>query len=194
MDVDRIAILGWGSLLWDEREEFDAWHEPWHFDGPSLKIEFSRVSKSRLGALTLVIDNDHGGYTKVAYCISSRHNIELAVEDLRIREAVGKNGIGHFQRGGVGQFRDNVAFEAIAAWAESKELVGVVWTDLQSNFAKETGKKFSVDSALMYLAGLEGEAKEKAEKYLNAAPKFVETPLRRAWFAQNQIDSNYKPC
>lgn len=38
----KIALLGWGSLLWDKRPEFDEYHEPWQFDGPELPLEFSR--------------------------------------------------------------------------------------------------------------------------------------------------------
>lgn len=53
----KIAILGWGSLLWDESDaEFDERHHEWKFDGPVLKLEFARKSSSRLNALTLVID------------------------------------------------------------------------------------------------------------------------------------------
>ena len=53
----RISILGWGSLIWESRPAFDDLHGAWHPDGPTLKLEFSRVSlKTRLGALTLVID------------------------------------------------------------------------------------------------------------------------------------------
>ena len=33
----RIAILGWGSLIWDKRPEFDEKHAPWEDDGPALK-------------------------------------------------------------------------------------------------------------------------------------------------------------
>ena len=46
----HIAILGWGSLLWDERLEFDDHHAPWELDGPNLEIEFStaRVRSSNL--------------------------------------------------------------------------------------------------------------------------------------------------
>jgi hypothetical protein len=40
------AILGWGSLLWEEREAFNENHGPWKNDGPALKVEFSRVSSS----------------------------------------------------------------------------------------------------------------------------------------------------
>jgi len=68
----RIAILGWGSLLWEGGPEFDSWHGPWQYDGPTLKLEFSRVSKKRLRALTLVIDSEHGTETAVAWCLAKR--------------------------------------------------------------------------------------------------------------------------
>jgi len=55
-----IAILGWGSLLWDKNHDFDNQHESWKFDGPLLPLEFSRISKSRDNALTLVIDELNG--------------------------------------------------------------------------------------------------------------------------------------
>ena len=56
----KIVILGWGSLLWDKtHREFDRHHSKWKLDGPTLKLEFSRESASRLNALTLVIDPIH---------------------------------------------------------------------------------------------------------------------------------------
>jgi len=45
----RVAILGWGSLLWEGGSAFDKWHDDWRCDGPILNLEFSRVSASRLG-------------------------------------------------------------------------------------------------------------------------------------------------
>lgn len=44
----QIALLGWGSLLWEGGAEFDRGHDEWRLDGPELKLEFSRVSTSRL--------------------------------------------------------------------------------------------------------------------------------------------------
>ena len=82
----QIAILGWGSLLWEERPELDRRHDEWRCDGPSLKLEFSRVSSSRLNALTLVIDSTHGAKTRVAWCLSKRGDPDDAVDDLRCRE------------------------------------------------------------------------------------------------------------
>src|SRR5262249_52977469 len=45
----QIPILGWGSFLWEGGTDFDDWHDDWRFDGPPLRLEFSRVSTSRLG-------------------------------------------------------------------------------------------------------------------------------------------------
>jgi hypothetical protein len=42
----RIAILAWGSLLWEGGAEFDRWHGQWKFDGPTLELEFCRISES----------------------------------------------------------------------------------------------------------------------------------------------------
>jgi hypothetical protein len=141
--------------------------------------------------LTLVIDPDNGFPTAVSFCISRRNEIEQIIEDLRIREGAGKSGIGFFHKNGTNKFRDKPTFEAIAAWATVKKLDGVVWTDLRSNFTKETGKSFSVENALDYLAGLKGGAKIKAEEYLKKAPAFVQTPLRKAWNEENGIDLIY---
>lgn len=52
----KIAILGWGSLIWDKRNLRLAGE--WQVGGPVLPIEFSRVSG--YGRLTLVIDPLHG--------------------------------------------------------------------------------------------------------------------------------------
>jgi hypothetical protein len=71
---DQIAILRWGSLLWDGQNNryFDVLHGPWMFDGPELQLEFSRKSQTRSGALTLVIDSKHGASSRVAYAVSTR--------------------------------------------------------------------------------------------------------------------------
>jgi hypothetical protein len=63
----HIVILGWGSLLWDRRAAFDEQRGEWQFDGPNLSLEFSRISKTRAGALTLVIDPINGERCSVAY-------------------------------------------------------------------------------------------------------------------------------
>lgn len=134
---DRMAILGWGSLLWDARWEFDQWHEPWQHDGPVLKIEFSRISISRSGALTLVLDSRDGADTQVAYCLSSRTSLPQAVEDLRKREGTSTANVGYVRPNGDRKSRDSRTRSVIAAWAKARNIDAVVWTDLQSNFPEK---------------------------------------------------------
>jgi hypothetical protein len=184
----QIVILGWGSLLWDTRPEFDDQHGSWQLDGPEIKIEFSRVSQTRGGALTLVIDPKNGEVCRVAYAASRRRDPEDAICDLRSREGTTRSNIGFlFADGSRKQSRDANSLETIRAWAKAKNLDVVVWTDLGSNFDKVCGKPFGVDAALAHLQSLDQEAKAGAAEYVWRAPAFVDTPIRRAlqvqpWF------------
>ncbi len=188
----KIAILGWGSLLWDKENsiEFDKWHDPWVFDGPVLKVEFSRISKSRLGALTLVIDEAHGSSVRVASCFSKRTRVEDAVCDLRCREGTTVKSIGRLDIVSPGNRSNSDAAEnCILQWAQQKGLNAVVWTALKSNFAERTGQPFSVAAAVSYLKNLPPEGKSKAAEYVWRAPACVKTPLRLAlqkepWFQE----------
>jgi len=184
----RIAVLGWGSLLWDQRPEFDDQHGQWEPNGPELMLEFSRVSKSRRGALTLVIEPTNGAPCRVAYAWSKRRDPEDAICDLRSREGTTRSNIGyHFADGSRNQSRDSTTLAAIQAWATKSAIDVVVWTDLQSNFQRECGKPFSVQAALAHLQALDASAKAGAVEYLWRAPALVKTALRTAlevepWF------------
>lgn len=163
--VPRIAILGWGSLLWDRRPEFDDCHEDWKFDGPTLPLEFSRISKSRNGALTLVIDQTHGDPCSVAYAMSKR------------REGTSMKRIGFW-------FADRSRTcsvetpDTVAPWGTSKGFDVVVWTGLDSNFDSKTKLQFSVETVLRHLDSLQPEGRAMAANYVTKAPAFVRKPLR----------------
>jgi len=186
----HIAILGWGSLLWDERPEFDEHRSPWELDGPDLKLEFSRVSESRSGALTLVVDPVNGSICRVANARSKRRNPKDAICDLRSREGTTRSNMGiYFADGSSNQSKDPATLDTIKAWATSKDIDVVLWTDLPSNFAKDRGCSFSVENAVAYLRNLEVRARSRAAEYVWRAPSFVSTPLRTAlqaepWFKQ----------
>lgn len=188
----RIAILGWGSLLWEDSPEFDRWHAPWAYDGPILKIEFSRISKSRSGALTLVIDDKHGTPTTVAWCLSKRATVDDAVCDLRCREGTTLGNIGRMnvpaQAAGP---KGNEQGNPIVAWAQAKNIDSVVWTALKPNFQnqKQGRPPFSVAAAIAYLKTLDAASKAKAAEYVWRTCTFVKTDLRSAlqrepWFSE----------
>jgi len=186
----KIAILGWGSLLWEGGPEFDSWIEPWRYDGPALKIEFSRVSEKRLGALTLVIDTENGLSTQVAWCLSKRAKLEDAVADLRCREGTTNENIGCVcldERPAPPNTLEKE--DSIVAWARERKLDAVVWTALKSNFKEKVNKPFSVKAVVAYVKTLSPAGKAKAAEYVWRAPDFVQTAVRSAlqhepWFSK----------
>lgn len=187
----EIAILGWGSLIWDPRDDFKKYIGTWEDDGPILPIEFSRISKSRKGALTLVIDPDNGSQVRTKYTLSKRKNPEDAVCDLRTREGTIIRHIGlidlekDFYRGHWG-----FVIDKIKLWATEKQLRAVVWTDLPSNYTEETGDIFKPDNAIKYLKNIPNkEGQQASVDYIKNAPHCVNTPFRREvtqdqWFKQ----------
>jgi hypothetical protein len=191
----KIAILGWGSLLWDQCAEFDKQHEDWQFDGPSLKLEFSRISETRNDALTLVLDSDNGKSCQVAYALSKRNNPDDAICDLRCREGTTLENICfYFADGSRKQPRKRgiETLKSIQSWASGRKIDVVIWTNLESNFSEKSKckKSFSIDAALCHIQALDTEGKAKAAEYVWRAPKFIDTPLRRAlqsqpWFQKH---------
>lgn len=184
-----IVILGWGSLLWDERPEFNEQVKKWENDGPELPLEFSRVSKTRGDALTLVID-ENGSNCIVAHARSERKAPEDAIADLCHREGTSLANIGYcFADGSKKQSRSSTVLSVIAQWAKEKSVDVVVWTDLKSNFTEKSKEKreFSVAAAITHLQSLSPEGKAKAAEYVRRAPTFIKTALRSAiesepWF------------
>jgi hypothetical protein len=189
----RIAILGWGSLIWDKRAAFDEQHDDWQFDGPSLKIEFSRVSQSRNEALTLVLDPQHGKLCRVAYALSRRQTHDDAICDLRCREGTTLKNIGlYFVDGSQSRSRDAESLKTIQAWISPKKFDAVIWTDLPSNFQEKSRvrKRFSVKNAISHIQALDVVGKATTAEYVWRAPEFIKTPLRKAlesqpWFPEN---------
>lgn len=184
------AILGWGSLIWDYRPDFDRYRNEWDLDGPALPIEFMRVSKSRANALTLVLNLAHGHLCRVAYTTSKRSDPADAISDLRLREGTTLRNIGYFYADGSRQqSRNDRILSAISAWAKSRMIDAVAWTDLDSNFEEQAHTPFSVAAASTYLETLNEAGKAAAYEYISKAPAFVNTPIRRAaqssaWFLE----------
>ncbi len=175
----NIAILGWGSLVWDQREL--PTRSDWVDDGPHLPLEFSRVSKD--GRLTLVIDLNHGVSSKTCYALSSRSDLMDAVADLRDREGTVSKRIGFLDTRDHSKSIDRYAeqadvFAIIRAWALKNNVDSVIWTALTSQFKDETGSEFSVQRAIDYVNSLPKSAKKVATEYITKAPECVKTPFR----------------
>lgn len=175
----KIAIIGWGSLIWDPRKL--PREGTWQDDGPELPIEFSRISRD--GRLTLVIDETHGTSIKTKHVLSPRTSLRDARDDLRRREGTSDKNIGW-----VGVIRGTDSrndspgradVHAVEQWCRDKEYDGAVWTTLESNFEKETNTPFSVEACLDYLRHLPRNVRREALRYIRNAPKCVDTPVRQ---------------
>ncbi len=175
----KIAILGWGSLVWDSRDL--PLQSAWMTGGPTLPLEFSRVSKD--GRLTLVIDLVHGAQVPSRYAVSSRKDLGDAIADLRDREGSVRKRIGFVDvNSGITsktEFPEHAdVFDSMSEWCKINHFDAVVWTALPSQFDTETGKPFSVDNAIEYLLSLPKTARDTAFEYIKNAPEEVVTPVR----------------
>ena len=105
----KIAILGWGSLLWQPKNlQFDK-ETGWSANGPFLPIEFARISKD--GRLTLVITPKETKEVKTYFAISSYETVEEAVLNLAVREGSGRKQIGSYDKSTI-TFSHKVFFES----------------------------------------------------------------------------------
>ncbi|MGR3301299.1 MAG: hypothetical protein ACUZ8I_02235 [Candidatus Scalindua sp.] len=172
----NIAILAWGSLIWDKRELKIS--SDWSKDGIKLPIEFSRISQD--GRLTLVIDEDYGTLVDTYWAISRSSGIEESIEDLRQREGTINKRIGFLdlKNKKKNSHLSEGLIDRIEQWANDRNLSAVIWTDLPSNFKEKQGVVFSIDNAISYLESLEGEIKEKADKYIEESPTQIKTNLK----------------
>jgi hypothetical protein len=186
--AQHIAILGWGSLLWDPDADFDSQHGDWQKGGPTLKIEFSRISTTkRPGVLTLVIDEVNGSPVPVSWCLSKRGSVAAVQKDLREREGTKADDIKVIRVDEPhGPFPAGSVEATIADWAKQNSLTAVVWTGLRSNF-QQTNSDFTPAAALTYLKGLKTARKNKAVEYIRNAPAFVQTAFRTAFEADSDF-------
>lgn len=183
----NIAIVGYGSLVWDLDDLAPQVEGPWRRGaGPRLPIEFARISQKRQGALGLVIDEAVGDWCATSVIASSRRHLEEAVTDLARRERCPRQRIGRAERGKVPiSHLSSAVTVAIAGWIETSPFDAALWTELDANFAAETGAPFTHAAAEGYLRGLEGESLAEAWRYIESAPEETDTPLRRHLRAQD---------
>jgi hypothetical protein len=179
----NIAILGWGSLIWCPGGL--RIRTRWHEDGPSLPIEFARISRD--DRLTLVIQP--GAADQPTYwAFSELTDLNDARRNLKIRERCNSEDIHHVLRNGVSQgaIPPGIA-QTIATWASQQtDVDAVVWTGLRSNWRERRGTDFSIADATEFLLALEAARDrtkavyDRAREYVTHAPPRIDTEVRRA--------------
>ena len=177
--MERIAIIGFGSLLWDLDDLAPHVSGDWYVDhGPTLPIEFALVSRKRKRALAAVIDHGFGEHCVASVIESRKDTLPEAVADLARRERCDEQHIGALHRAnGFSRAKHSVTTELVGEWLQTTHYHAAIWTDAQSNFEEMTGVVFSVTTAVEYLQALPQESLREAKRYIENAP--VDTPLRR---------------
>lgn len=181
----RIAVLAWGSLVWQPRNGHgelcvDAGH-PWQSDGPELPIEFARISAD--GRLTLIALPGYDTTSAVLWRWSCHEGLEEAIDNLARREtnaprrhihSVGRSGV-------LNGSPDPVIAGSVRSWVTSRaDVDAVIWTGLPPGprWRANGHDGFSVDAAVAYASSLTGEMRVRAAEYVVRAPEQITTPLR----------------
>lgn len=166
----KIAIAGWGSLIWQPKELNYSKEFGWKIDGAFLPIEFARISNNN--RLTLVI-TPHGTEVQTLYTLSNSKTIDEAILDLAVREGCGKKNIGCYNKI-KNEFSDiNFPFkEKIKKWIDKTDFDAIIWTNLKENWQEKTKDRIE------YLKSLKGETKNLAEEYIRKTPEQIRTEYR----------------
>jgi hypothetical protein len=168
----KIACLAWGSLVWDPRGLPVL--EPWSGDGPDAPIEFTRQSND--GRITLVIDRDAKPVPLLWAPIKSS-GIENAQRALCFREGITTKNwrslIGLWQPGQP----NPIEIPRLSRWATDRDLNAVIWTALRPRFNEEE-RSPSLSEVVTYLRGLTGSRRNRAQEYVEKAPRQIDTNYR----------------
>jgi len=173
----KIAILGWGSLIWQPKElKYDI-DLGWNNEGVYLPIEFSRISND--GRLTLVIDSNA---TKVQtlYAVSLYDKLDEAISDLAEREGCFKDKIGWYDRSKDRFHPNNFIYKQdIKTWINDTDVDIVIWTNISRKFKDKIGLDHNSENVIEYLRTLSNDIKTNAEEYIRNAPFQINTVLRK---------------
>jgi len=177
----KIAILGWGSLIWNKG--ILEIKSEWLPDGPFLPIEFARISgvPKRERYLSLVIN--HGSSpVQTLYALSSYQNLEDAINNLMEREEIGrKHSIGFIDF--ITQYHNSrneneFVLDILKKWNKPLGYDAVIWTDLKPNFENVFGRPLSLPNCYSFLGSLNSIEFSKSKEYILQAPKQTITDNR----------------
>ena len=174
----KIAILGWGSLIWLPKDlKFDT-NSGWKENGPVLPIEFARISKD--GRLTLVI-TPNGTEVPTLYAVSSFDSLNLAVLNLKKREGTNEKYIGSYNKSKDEFSPKEIPYkDNIKNWIQTSDFDAVIWTNLPEklNLENMTKTEKDPDGRINYLQNLKGSESALAEEYIRNTPKQIATKYK----------------
>lgn len=183
-----IAIIGWGSLIW--KPESLPYEGYWQVGGPSLPLEFTRITSQR--PLTLVLDPVNGVICPTRFSFSSRTNLPEAIDDLKQREGTSEENIGYLdlkqRRSSIQVYPQQLNVEAeVRRWCLEHQLDAAIWTAIPPNFEERAGNKFSVEAAIRYFKCLSKAEQESTLEYIRNTPPEINTPLRQQMFVEQLV-------
>lgn len=172
--MKQIIVLGWGSLIWSPSPMI--FQKQWQSDGPSLPIEFARISKDK--RLTLVIQ-ESAKPTTVLWNTILAPTLEAAIDSLKAREKTIEKHIGYIDLVTNQSYsQHNEIISQIKKWMKSQGHQQCIWTDLPSNFTQKTNLPFDKNSVYDYIQSLDSAAQTRALEYIEKAPQQIWTELR----------------
>ena len=145
----RIAVLGWGSLIWDYTEITTRWKRTKLISFP---LEFMRLSNGV--RLTLVID-ERGEDNNLYYATSNYENLNKAIHSLRIREKTTIKNIGYLiyesekYRSFIDLEREKTGVQIkhkLLTFMKIHKYDACIWTDLRSNLSTKEWLKLVSDN------------------------------------------------
>jgi hypothetical protein len=125
------------------------------------------------------------------WAMSGLRDLESARLNLQVREgAKSVDSIGYVTADaahmapirGAGGAKDETdrLVQRLRTWMSEHHLDAVIWTDLRTNYLKETGDEPTPDNVVALLSTkLKPEERNRAEDYIRHAPRQIETALRK---------------
>ena len=163
-----IYYISWGSLLWNFKSL--KIETEWTKSNIKFPLNFSRISDSGQGRLTLAIDKT-GEMNNVYYARTSFSNLNTAIQKLKMREKTSTKNIG-FINIESNTFRtsrlDDKKIHELISFAKKNNIGGLIWTEIPPNFEEAFGKPYSKENAIEYI-----ESKHENKKLYNKILEYI---------------------
>lgn len=163
-----IYYIAWGSLLWNFKSL--KIETEWTKSNIKFPLNFSRISDSGNGRLTLVIDKT-GEMNNVHYARASFSNLNNAINKLKIREKTSNKNIGFINIASNTvrtSLIDNKKIEELVNFANKNKIDALIWTEIPPNFYEVFGKPYSKENAIEYI-----ESKHENKKLYNKILEYI---------------------